>query len=854
MAKIKIISNPYAKEITYQKWQEGAQVWSTIDYNSNPNSRLLRESCTHGFFTLIAANTVDTIIEEYRDDQGPIELVFEGTSDEYNELSQICESESYAQEVLLRRSESYLENARDILPVINRVFKDSISPLVSVSVRNRSRIEKDLNRFAEAANDIVPVCVMGNYSTGKSSFINALIGSEILPTGDVPVTAKIYRIERSMYDDRAYIRFDYFDEPAELRFDERSWRLTPSHAGSLFAEQLSAALDAPELRTITDRIRRALEIINSFEDATPDVQEISDLISLEVPFGAASCGFTGGDFVVFDTPGSNSASNVNHAEVLQSAMQNMTNGLPIFVTEYDKLDSTDNEALYHRLLSMDELDSAFTAIVVNKADASSLPKKGFTPADREQLLNLAVPRQLYSDGIFFVSSVMGLGAKTDGEFFDDHCAEIFEDQERKYSDPDSRFYKQLYKYNVQPAPLNAYANADAEACKDLLFANSGLYSVEREIRNFALRFSPYNKSTQACRFLDKVIAVTEEELEQQRQEGEESRKQLEEKLATDKLALIKQVEEVSNEQEQTFVAGYPTLMQAPVGQAMQAYDEDVFRMWQAELVLEQQSEQALDAHREELKQSRDALGSNLKENLRMAVRSRKLADLKNLGSTLMDDAKNTLNQTSTLLDTQREIDRVAADKLLDRAKNDFNDRAASAQTELDAESRRCWENYCQELKNALLAVIAGAEVLTEQRRAELSEIIITYTSITFDAGTDSLFVMDNFKRRFTLKNILVGNNDVLNIEYLQKSYNEALASAVDEIRSSIAKSHEDSFKNWLEALVGTITRNIVSYSPELSRLSDEIEAAKREVRNLENRMTRLAEYKAQITDMMAWKQ
>ena len=35
MAKVKIISNPYKKEIRYQRWDSEAKEWCNIDYDNN---------------------------------------------------------------------------------------------------------------------------------------------------------------------------------------------------------------------------------------------------------------------------------------------------------------------------------------------------------------------------------------------------------------------------------------------------------------------------------------------------------------------------------------------------------------------------------------------------------------------------------------------------------------------------------------------------------------------------------------------------------------------------------------------------------------------------------------------------
>ncbi len=46
MITIKIINNPYKKQIRFQKLSEDGSEWKNIDYMHNPNSRLLRSEIT----------------------------------------------------------------------------------------------------------------------------------------------------------------------------------------------------------------------------------------------------------------------------------------------------------------------------------------------------------------------------------------------------------------------------------------------------------------------------------------------------------------------------------------------------------------------------------------------------------------------------------------------------------------------------------------------------------------------------------------------------------------------------------------------------------------------------------------
>ena len=65
MSRIKIISNPYQKEIRYQKWSAEDSSWANIDYENNRNSKLLSVDLTGGFFPFIAKKIVDFLVKEY---------------------------------------------------------------------------------------------------------------------------------------------------------------------------------------------------------------------------------------------------------------------------------------------------------------------------------------------------------------------------------------------------------------------------------------------------------------------------------------------------------------------------------------------------------------------------------------------------------------------------------------------------------------------------------------------------------------------------------------------------------------------------------------------------------------------
>ena len=205
MVTVKIKSNPYERKIEFLSYKEQTGEWEEIQ-ESNPDSKLREDESDKSFLPFKIKEIVDIILAEYFTDSDKVSLVFEGTKEEYEELKKICELPEISDKIVLSKTKTILENAKLILGDTKEIFK-MVQPIIMKIVRDDEKVKMDLNKVADALDDIIPICVFGNYSAGKSTFINSLIGHEILPSGGDPVTAKIYKISMSASDELAKIRF-----------------------------------------------------------------------------------------------------------------------------------------------------------------------------------------------------------------------------------------------------------------------------------------------------------------------------------------------------------------------------------------------------------------------------------------------------------------------------------------------------------------------------------------------------------------------------------------------------------------------------------------------------------------------
>ncbi|MDD3138863.1 MAG: dynamin family protein [Lachnospiraceae bacterium] len=505
MVCIKIRSNPYKRNVLFYSLDENNN-WVEIKID-NGDSKLREEDSQKMFLPFRINKIIDIIRSEYHVPGGEkVTVVFEGTEDEYEEVKAVCSDEEVMDEIELIRSEEYLDDARDILKHTKEIFFN-VQPILDNIIGDDFMVKKNLTKVADALDDIIPICVFGNYSAGKSTFINSLLGNEVLPSGGDPVTAKIYKISRSTHEDRINIEFSYRTEEIELRFDNNGYKVIKGNSDNDLIQVIDETIKGFETRELFLMASSTLDIINGFEKKDKNEIVISDVVAIEVPFSKNGIlGQSNNRFVIFDTPGSNSNSNRDHADVLKTAMEGFSNGIPVWVSQYDSIDSIDNANLCDSIYAIEALDKRFTMIVINKADTAELPEDGWTDDEIKKFMEFDAIEKMYSGGIYFVSSVMGVGSKNNAKFISKFLRKTFKEKRESFSDPeDEEFYQTLYKYNIMPAQIKENAIEYSLANENLIYANSGLLCVEKEMETFASKHSTYNKCQMVYVFLNSVI-------------------------------------------------------------------------------------------------------------------------------------------------------------------------------------------------------------------------------------------------------------------------------------------------------------------------------------------------------------
>ena len=851
MTKIKISSNPYLKLIDYYV-ENGTKGWENINENPDYNGKLKSDKFIHGFFPFIVEDIVEDIIDEYYDDTDAIELYFDGTPDEYENLCKACENQKFDGKIKVNDGDSHLNNAYDILPKIIEIFK-RVQPIVEKTeeenASDKDFAANDINKFFDASDEIIPICVIGNYSAGKSTFINSLIGAEILPSGDKAVTARVYKIYQEKQSEKAFISFSYGEKSVELSFVTDQFEISGIDDVYLLTKTLNDNLNKINDKKLVTMVNCALSVINSYKNN--DENDIGAIIEIHYPFVKGLWGDFKGSFVILDTPGSNAASHADHKEVLLEAMRGMSNGIPVYVSEYDSLDSTDNVELYDAVREMEGLDSRFTMIVVNKADGSNLPAEGLSEEEQDEILNQSIPKNLYSSGLFFVSSIMGLGSKTNGYFIDDHYDEVFDLNKENYGNDNSRHYKELYKYDIMPDQIkeNAIESAEREAeTGDRIYVNSGTYSIEEAIHQFAVKYASYNKCQQSKLFLRKVIDLTENNLQAAIEKRENSKKEMEEKLERDKKQMIQDIEQNANSERDSYINHYQIYISKTVENQKKYYSlQDLTKMQESYTEKEKKNFET-DTQKKDAIEHANNIGQAFKKGFNAFVERKGIQESMDAGKTITNEIKELIGSGFVIVQNNIDVDKQASSDVIGEVNGEFIQQVKNAEKSIDKAATDYWNNCSQTFRNKLADVVKST-TLSENKKDEITDIIRNYKSLKLDiykfqlGDFDHLFDIGDFKVMQTNKIILIK---------LVNTYKNKIIETVNNMASDIQESYQNNFNEWSENIVNIVRAHIVDYSPELKEQQIEIDKETNHINELKTRENKLNMCNKQIDILTDW--
>lgn len=499
--KMRIICDPFKKEIEYQWYDSNIRDYTEFDPQ---NSKLTSEEYVNTTIQCRAHEIVEIIDKECNVGNVGLDIMFIGTKDDYTDFCSVIKTYDSDSNIKCIQDQYYYSSATEVMPKIKSKFEEICNTLNEYT---EEEISKLISKYNDAVRPSISLCIMGLYSAGKSTFINSIIGEEVLPSASDPTTAKVYKITCG---DNYKIKFLFNGkEECVLSFKGSSYKPN-STCNKEVIKELQKIVDGESAHDEIVHMNQALDIINKYSN---EKDNISDIIEVEIPFRNTSLPVKEFDFVIYDTPGSNSDNNVKHFEVLKDALDEQTNALPIFLTTPDTMDAKDNNELLELIEDTGTaLDTTNSIIVVNKSDekgSAELAKK------KENGKDLKITKWKPT-GVFFVSSVIGIASKknnpdAEGEWLDEDMYELYDEKKSRYV----KDKRKLFEYNiVDKSKKDENVQYKDGALSTHLYKNSGLEAVEREIVEYARKYARYNKCQQASAYLQKAISLCVENVQE----------------------------------------------------------------------------------------------------------------------------------------------------------------------------------------------------------------------------------------------------------------------------------------------------------------------------------------------------
>ena len=856
MTTVKIKSNPYERKIEYLSYKEQAETWEEIQ-TSNPDSKLREDESGKSFLPFKIKEIVDIILDEYYVGLEKVNILFEGTQEEYEELEKICELPEIADKVVLIKTKVFLENAKLILSDTKEIFK-TVQPVIEKIVRNDEDVKGDLSKVADALDDIIPICVFGNYSAGKSTFINSLIGHEILPSGGDPVTAKIYKISISDSDEFAIIRFKHWNSDIELLYEGKAFRIRKGNFEDEMLCELSQLMEKSNKVDMFTLINKALEFINGYEKKDMDSIEISDVIEVEVPFAKEGVlGRSRNKFVIFDTPGSNSNSNTDHSKVLADALQGFSNGIPVWISQYESVDSNDNAKLCDDVLNIKALDKRFTMIVFNKADTSDLPEGGFSEKQIKNILEYNSVEKMYAGGIYFVSSIMGLGAKSDGDLTDKHYRKTYRSQHEMFSDPEDMDYATLYIYNIMPEQIKneivEYSKACSQNETDLIYANSGLYCIEQEIEEFASKYSAYNKCQMVYMFLNEVIYKTNDTIREKTEFLTRTRETRKRELEAEKQQLLDTLFDTTKTKEDEFCKESKSFIKTYISSSLDySYNPEELAKLDDQIAKHNEEENRFAAQKNDYVEAKSSMWNHLKTNGQSLIKGNLKESFKAIKEDFVKDYKE-MQENKDEMDTSRsEIDRATSDEIMKIVVDRYKKSIIDAQQKASSVIKQHWMDNAENLKNTLIAIITGSDALSLKQREELSEIIINHQRLEIDDEANKIFVKAKYLKG-QIFGFRLSASERLNTKRLANNFNVMISKSIKAMSEDLNENCYSAFKVWQTNLCSVIEENITELNPQLKQIAEMIKEETDKINELADNQQTICSSLDAIKELMDWK-
>lgn len=525
MSKIMIKYHPVKKEIHFLTDDNGS--FNEVSYTDSPaleeyspeNGEFLLQDQGYSFF-----NNLQEAFLGLQD----TEIIFKGTKIDYEDFQKMVANYNEYQE--REGSEMKLNlggfvelpDVWAIYDEIKGVAGETVelfeSELSEGSIKDIFRLRKQKldDKVTDIEQDNVNLCFVGTYSSGKSTFINAIIGAKILPEKIRPETAKMFRIKHAELPTVNFFVKKKNDDVASIASlvwsEEFNKFQFTTNVNDGLKGQIDKVCQKNAGKPRHEQMRLLLTAINEMPNSPCENGQcfVEGMIDVRYPMDIQS----DINFTFYDTPGTDSNSS-EHLRILKDALAQQTNSVLIVMYEPVKMDGKGNSVLYDLMLKSQSdssnedgvtIDLSRSLHIINQVDRygttelrDALSKPIRLSKNAQDIIDESEETEFEYDlqdkRVFYVSSKAAYCARAqkkgicdldDEEFIEDSADKVIK---RKYYKNNHMSDAEFDTQEVVKTSEAQFGQCGLDQVSDQLYIASGMYAVEREIIKYAEKYA-----------------------------------------------------------------------------------------------------------------------------------------------------------------------------------------------------------------------------------------------------------------------------------------------------------------------------------------------------------------------------
>jgi GTPase Era involved in 16S rRNA processing len=443
------------------------------------------------------------LIDEYNDNE--FDITFHGTLLDYEDLTEVFTAAYNRGELTATLERISAKETADKEVLIDQVFEK-----IKNGPFEELRDEEVVSAFEQAKSSDFEVCVVATVSAGKSTLINSMLGTKLMPSKQEACTAIITRLKDN---DAPVWRAEVYDK--EHRLIETQEQLT----------------------------YQTMERLNSDENVS-EIRAAGD-----IPFLTAE----DVSLVLIDTPGPNNKRNPEHKRVQSEFLGKSSKSLVLYVME-GTFPTDDDEALLERVAESMSVGGKQSKdrflFVVNKMDDRK-KEDGDTGQTLSNIRLSLKNYQIFNPNLFPAAALPALNIRriARSEAVDEDTEDETRTQVRKLNRNETLH---LENYALLPVSIKGEIEQKLEAAKAAgdadaqALIHTGIVSIEAAIRQYVQKYAKTAKiKNVADTFVHKLDSVgcyeeTKKELAGRQDENEQIVRRIE--LIYGKIDDVKEVQ------------------------------------------------------------------------------------------------------------------------------------------------------------------------------------------------------------------------------------------------------------------------------------------------------------------------